>query len=203
MDKVRFGIIGFGHIGSQHARDILQGKTPKLELTAVADINPERLELARSMFGEKLLTFSTADDLIESGTVDGIVISVPHYLHPSIAIKAMENGLHVLVEKPAGVYTKQVAKMDACAKTHPELVYAIDFNQRTNPLYKKVKELIESGELGAMKRVIWIITNWYRSQSYYDQGGWRATWDGEGDFCSLSQCVGRELHLSMGPSAAF
>lgn len=187
MDKVRIGIIGFGHIGSQHARDILQGKTPLLELCAVADTDSERLELAKSMFGDKLKTFHTASELIESGSVDGVIVSVPHYFHPSIAIDAMEHGIHVLVEKPAGVYTKQVRKMDACAKVHPELVYAIDFNQRTNPIYKKVRELIQSGELGEMRRVIWIITNWYRSQSYYDQGGWRATWDGEGGGVLLNQ----------------
>ena len=104
-----------------------------------------------------------------------------------MAIEAMETGLHVIVEKPAGVYTKQVEEMNAVAAKHPELVYCMDFNQRTNPLYKKVKDLIDSGDLGEMTRVIWIVTDWYRSQSYYDQGGWRATWDGEGGGVLLNQ----------------
>lgn len=187
MNKVRLGIIGYGNIGSQHGRSIAAGKTPAVDLTAVADIDPERLKLAKSVFGEDLKTFDSAEALIHSGSCDAVLISVPHYYHPSMAIMAMEAGLHVLVEKPAGVYTKQVERMDAAAARHPELVYCMDFNQRTNPLYQKVKELLESGELGQMKRVIWIVTDWYRSQSYYDQGGWRATWDGEGGGVLLNQ----------------
>ena len=162
-----------------------------VELVAVADCRPERLQLAKDTFGEELSVFSTAEELIHSGKCEAVLIATPHYYHPSIAIKAMEAGLHVLVEKPAGVYTKQVRAMDEVAAKHPELVYCIDFNQRTNPVYQKVKELLESGELGQMKRVIWIITDWYRSQSYYDQGGWRATWDGEGGG------VGAVFHLKV------
>ena len=187
MSKVRLGIIGYGNIGSQHGRAIRDGKTPQVDLTAVADIDEKRLELAKSIFGEHLTTFTSASELIHSGLVDAVLIAVPHYEHPSLAIEAMEAGLHVLVEKPAGVYTKQVERMNEVASKHPELVYCMDFNQRTNPLYIKVKDLLESGELGEMKRVIWIITDWYRSQSYYDQGGWRATWDGEGGGVLLNQ----------------
>ena len=166
MSRVRLGIIGYGNIGSQHGRSMMAGKTPAAELTAVADVNPDRLKTARDNFGEGLKTFDNAGSLIHSGCCDGVLIAAPHYYHPSIAIEAMEAGLHVLVEKPAGVYTKQVERMDAVAAKHPELVYCMDFNQRTNPLYQKVKELLDSGELGQMKRVIWIITDWYRSQSY-------------------------------------
>lgn len=187
MNKVRLGIIGYGNIGSQHGRSIKAGKTPAVDLTAVADTNPERLKLARETFGEGIQVFNSSDELIKSGCCDAVLIAVPHYYHPSIAIEAMENGLHVLVEKPAGVYAKQVERMDETAKRHPELVYCMDFNQRTNPLYQKVKELLDSKELGEMKRVIWIVTDWYRSQSYYDMGGWRATWDGEGGGVLLNQ----------------
>lgn len=66
-------------------------------------------------------------------------------------------------------------------------VFSIMYNQRTNPVYQKLKDLIDSGELGELKRSIWIITNWYRSQSYYDAGGWRATWSGEGGGVLLNQ----------------
>ena len=187
MDKVRLGIIGYGKIGSQHGKSILAGKIPEVELAAVADVDPDRLSEAKKTFGDGLPVFETASALIHSGICEAVLISVPHYDHPSIAIEAMEAGLHVLVEKPAGVYTKQVERMDQTAREHPELVYCIDFNQRTNPLYQKVKDLLDSGELGQRKRVIWIVTDWYRSQSYYDQGGWRATWDGEGGGVLLNQ----------------
>lgn len=187
-NKVKLGIIGYGHIGSQHGRAIRDGKCPQVDLTAVCDIDPARLELAKKTNGENIRTFTDASELIHSGVCEAVIVAVPHYLHPSMAIEAMETGLHVIVEKPAGVYTKQVERMNAVAAKHPELVYCMDFNQRTNPLYKKVKDLIDSGDLGEMKRVIWIITDWYRSQSYYDQGGWRATWDGEGGGVLLNQC---------------
>ena len=186
-DKVKLGIIGYGHIGSQHGRAIRDGKCPQVNLTAVCDIDPARLELAKKTNGEDIQTFTDASELIHSGVCEAVIIAVPHYLHPSMAIEAMETGLHVIVEKPAGVYTKQVEEMNAVAAKHPELVYCMDFNQRTNPLYKKVKDLIDSGDLGEMTRVIWIVTDWYRSQSYYDQGGWRATWDGEGGGVLLNQ----------------
>ena len=159
-DKVKLGIIGYGHIGSQHGRAIRDGKCPQVDLTAVCDIDPARLELAKKTNGEGIQTFTDASELIHSGVCQAVIIAVPHYLHPSMAIEAMETGLHVIVEKPAGVYTKQVEEMNAVAAKHPELVYCMDFNQRTNPLYKKVKDLIDSGDLGEMTRVIWIVTDW-------------------------------------------
>lgn len=122
-DKVKLGIIGYGHIGSQHGRAIRDGKCPQVNLTAVCDIDPARLELAKKTNGEDIQTFTDASELIHSGACEAVIIAVPHYLHPSMAIEAMETGLHVIVEKPAGVYTKQVEEMNAVAAKHPELVY--------------------------------------------------------------------------------
>lgn len=187
MNKVKLGIIGYGKIGSQHAGSIMKGMVPEVELTAVADIDPARLEAAKKLCGENLKVYNSAEELIQSGSCEAVIVSTPHYYHPSMAIMAIEAGVHVLVEKPAGVYTKQVEEMNRVAAAHPDIVYCMDFNQRTNPLYKKLKDLIESGELGQVKRTIWIITDWYRSQSYYDMGGWRATWDGEGGGVLLNQ----------------
>lgn len=187
MDKVRLGIIGFGKIGSQHAKKLMAGAVEQCDLVAVADIEPKALENAKAIIGPQVKTFSTADALISSGCVDAILISAPHYFHPPYAIKGFEAGLHVLVEKPAGVYTRQVREMNEAAARHPELVFGIDFNQRTNPVYRKVKDMVEEGVVGPIVHVNWIITNWFRSQSYYDQGGWRATWAGEGGGVLLNQ----------------
>jgi len=187
MNSVRYGFIGFGKIGTQHVKELLKGGVPQCEVVAVADIDPDACKRAKEMLGDRVKTFDTAEGLIHSGLVDAIHICTPHYFHPTYAIMGMEAGLHVLVEKPAGVYTKQVREMDACAKRHPSLVYAMDFNQRTNPVYIKVKQMIDAGVLGEIQRVVWIITDWYRSQSYYDQGGWRATWKGEGGGVLLNQ----------------
>ena len=131
--------------------------------------------------------FSEGRELIESGVCDAVIIAVPHYQHPPLAVLAFQNHLHVMCEKPAGVYTLQVREMnEAAAKT--DRVFGMMFNQRTNCVYRKMHELVHSGELGAVKRVSWIITNWYRTQAYYDSGEWRATWAGEGGGVLLNQC---------------
>jgi predicted dehydrogenase len=126
--------------------------------------------------------------MLDSGLIDACIVAVPHYDHPRLAIACMERGIHVMVEKPAGVYTKQVEQMNAAAEKHPDVVYAMMFNQRTNHIYRKMKELVDSGKYGRIRRTNWIITNWYRTQAYYDSGAWRATWAGEGGGVLLNQC---------------
>lgn len=93
-----------------------------------------------------------------------------------------------MVEKPAGVYTKQVREMCEEAEKHPDVVFGMMFNQRTNCIYRKMRELVQSGKYGEIRRTNWIITNWYRPQAYYDSGDWRATWSGEGGGVLLNQC---------------
>jgi predicted dehydrogenase len=116
-----------------------------------------------------------------------VIVATPHYIHPDLTMDAMKCGLHVMSEKPAGVYTKQVRELIEFTKTSDK-TYAIMFNQRTNCVYRKLKELIDGGALGEMKRVTWLITDWYRPQCYYDSGAWRATWAGEGGGVLLNQC---------------
>ena len=187
MRKVRLGIIGLGNMGSGYVKMIKAGDCPEVEITAVADLREDRREWFRTVYPE-VPVFEEGHQLIDSGLCEAVMIEVPHYHHPEFAIYAMKHGLHVLSDKPAGVYTKQVKEMNEEAAKHPELVFAIMFNQRTNPLYIKMKELVSSGELGAIKRVNWIITDWYRTQIYYDSGAWRATWSGEGGGVLLNQC---------------
>lgn len=187
MRKVRLGIIGLGNMGSGYVKMIKAGDCPEVEITAVADLREDRREWFRTVYPE-VPVFEEGHQMIDSGLCEAVMIEVPHYHHPEFAIYAMKHGLHVLSDKPAGVYTKQVKEMNEEAAKHPELVFAIMFNQRTNPLYIKMKELVSSGELGAIKRVNWIITDWYRTQIYYDSGAWRATWSGEGGGVLLNQC---------------
>ena len=187
MDSVKIGVIGIGNMGSAHSKNIFDGNIPGLELAAVADLNPSRREWAAKTFSESLPVFCGGDELIRSGLADAVLIATPHYDHPPLAMAAFNASLHVLCEKPAGVYVKQVREMnEAAAKSG--CVFAMMFNQRTNCNYRKMHELVHSGKLGAIKRVSWIITDWYRTQSYYDSGGWRATWDGEGGGVLLNQC---------------
>lgn len=186
MDKVRFAIIGIGNMGTSHALNLSSGEIRGAELTAVCDTNPDRLKWAKEYLPETVLTFDTPEALFASGAMDAVLVATPHYDHPTLAVQAFESGYHVLVEKPAGVFTKAVREMnEAAAKSGKQ--FGIMYNQRTNPLYAKLRDLVLSGELGRIRRTNWIITNWYRSQSYYDSGGWRATWAGEGGGVLLNQ----------------
>ncbi|MDI9520904.1 MAG: Gfo/Idh/MocA family oxidoreductase [Bacillota bacterium] len=185
---ISLGVIGIGNIGSKHCRYIVDGETPEIVLTAVADRSGARRDWAKSELPKEVRIFSEGIDLIKSGCCDAVLIATPHYQHPGLAIQAFEQGLHVMCEKPAGVYTLQVRDMIKAADNHPELAFGMMFNQRANSMYIKILEMLKNGELGEIKRVNWLITDWYRTQAYYDSGAWRATWAGEGGGVLLNQC---------------
>ena len=186
MDKVRIGIIGIGNMGSSHLQRLNKGDVPEMVAAAVCDINPERLEWAEKNYPD-IPRFDDAEKMMDSGLVDAILVAVPHYDHPRLSIMGMKKGLHVMCEKPAGVYTKQVKEMNEVSK-HCNVKFGMMFNQRTNCLYRKLREIVQSGTYGEIRRTSWIINSWYRSQNYYDSGAWRATWSGEGGGVLLNQC---------------
>jgi predicted dehydrogenase len=185
-DKVRLGIIGLGTQGSTYAKMIADGDVPNTVIGAIADTDPE----VKTKAAELYPGVPFHDDyvaLLDSGDVDAVVTTVPHYLHPEMGIAALTRGIHALVEKPAGVYTAQVKELLAFAQAKPELTFAIMFNQRNNPLYRRLKEILDAGEIGAIRRSNWIITTWWRPQGYYEQSEWRATWGGEGGGVLVNQ----------------
>lgn len=184
---IRLGIIGAGNIGSVHVENIRSGKCPNLQITALADRRESRRAWAEQQVPGAAV-FREGTDLIRGGVCDAVLIATPHYQHPELAAAAFDAGLHVMCEKPAGVYTAQVREMIEAADRHPELTFGMMFNQRTNCVYRKLKELLDDGALGQIKRVNWIVTDWYRTQFYYDSGAWRATWAGEGGGVLLNQC---------------
>lgn len=173
-------------MGRLHSRVILGGEVPRLKLSAVCDTDPECLA-AIAPDDSTLHRFSDASALIASGTVDAVLIATPHYSHTTLGIEALQAGLHVLVEKPVSVH-KADAQALIAAHQREDQVFAAMFNQRTDPRYLKLRELIRGGELGAIHRINWIITDWFRAEGYYASGGWRATWAGEGGGVLLNQC---------------
>ncbi len=185
MQVVRLGVIGLGNMGKGHIEYMLNGGVKGAIVSAVSDNDPVRLQWAKERL-EHAALFTSPFEMMDSGQVDAVLIATPHYSHPELAIAAFERNLHVLCEKPAGVYTKQVSEMND-AWRRSKVKFSMMYNQRTNPIYVKLKELIDSGELGEVRRTNWIITDWYRSQSYYDSGTWRATWAGEGGGVLLNQ----------------
>ncbi|GAA1428352.1 Gfo/Idh/MocA family oxidoreductase [Microlunatus lacustris] len=184
--EVRLGIVGLGAQGSMYGRLIADGRVPGMVVGALCDTDPAALAAAAERH-PGVPTHTDHAALLASGDVDAVVTCVPHYLHPEMGIAALEAGIHALVEKPAGVYTRQVAELNAVAEQHPETTFAIMFNQRNNPLYQAIKKIVDSGELGAIRHTSWIITTWWRPQGYYDQSAWRATWGGEGGGVLVNQ----------------
>lgn len=167
-----------------YAKLLRDRKIPRMSLGAICDVDPTRATSA-DRYGAPFFNDYVA--MLDSGSIDAIVTTVPHYLHPSMGIAALQRDIHALVEKPAGVYTSQVNELLAFAQTKPNVTFAIMFNQRTNPLYVDLHALLVSSELGALRHTSWIITTWWRPQAYYDQSEWRATWGGEGGECSSTR----------------
>ena len=196
-NKIRFGLIGIGAQGGSYA-GILTGKgmgfpgmpapeiPPHCALGALCDIDPEKEKMCKEKYPE-IPFYTDWKEMVASGNVDAVITTVPHYLHHEIAIYCLEHGMNVLVEKPAGVRAKDVMAMNACAAAHPDVAFGIMFNQRTNKLYQKVKEIVASGELGEIRRSQWMINSWWRPDSYYQQSEWRATWGGEGGGVLVNQ----------------
>lgn len=186
MKKVRLGIIGLGAQGAAYAGFIKEGRVKNMEIGAICDTDPEKKVLAEEKYSN-VPFYGNYVDMLDSGDIDAVVTCVPHFLHPEMGIESLKRNIHALVEKPAGVYTKQVKELNEFAETKPELTFGIMFNQRTNELYQKVKEVIDNGDIGGIRRTNWIITTWWRPQGYYDQSAWRATWDGEGGGVLVNQ----------------
>lgn len=186
MSKVRLGIIGLGQQGGFYADLLKEGAAPSMALGAICDIDPAKQALAKEKYSD-VPVFADYKDMIASGNVDAVVTTIPHYDHIEVGIYALEHGMHLIGEKPAGVYTKQVKELLACADQHPELTFAIMFNQRNNPLYQRIREIVANGEIGAIRHTSWNITTWWRPQGYYNQSAWRATWGGEGGGVLVNQ----------------
>jgi predicted dehydrogenase len=169
-------------MGSAHVRMVTSGKVAGMEISAVCDRNPERKDLFPD-----IPFFDEPDALIASETVDAVLVATPHYDHTTVGVAVLKAGKHLLVEKPISVHKADCEKLIA-AHTDDSVVFSAMFNQRTDPRYRKLKELIDNGHLGEIRRVVWIITDWFRTRSYYASGGWRATWSGEGGGVLLNQC---------------
>lgn len=187
-EKVKLAVIGLGVMGRQHLRDVKN--LANTELVAVCDIDQTKADEFAGEYGVK--AYYDYQELLKHDGLEGIIIATPHYDHTPISIDAMQKGIHVMVEKPIAVHVKDAQKMidahEAAKAKYPNLVFAAMFMQRTYGYWKKIKSMIEEGELGKLVRATWLITSWFRPQTYYDNGGWRATWSGEGGGVLLNQC---------------
>ena len=186
MEKtISVGVIGIGNMGSAHVSAVGGGRIEGLRLAAVCDIDEERLKLCMEK-NPGVKGYVDWHELVRDPELDAVIIAVPHPLHATIAMEALQSGKHVLTEKPVDISVTKARQLNEVAK-NSDRIFAIMFNQRTNPLFAKAREIVQSGQLGQLQRSVWIITNWYRTQNYYNSGTWRATWSGEGGGVLLNQ----------------
>ena len=185
MEKVRIGIVGMGNMGKYHADYLIKGKVAHAELSAVCSTSPEKL----SAYKDSVAVFGNGEEMIRSGSIDAVLVATPHYQHTSLGICAIENGIHLMVEKPISAHKADAERLIEVSAQHPDIVFGGMFQLRTEPRYLKLKKLIADGDLGDIVRINWIITDWFRTEAYYASGGWRATWKGEGGGVLLNQCL--------------
>ena len=194
---MKVGIIGMGNMGAKYALMIAKGDVKGMELAAITRVTDERWDMIRQYVSPELMKFNSGDDMYaaiddNSLSVDAVIIVTPHYSHEELVKKAFERGISVLCDKPAGVYSRQARSMweayQSAKKSCPKLQYGFIFHQRTFPVYRKIKEIIDNKTYGNIKRVNWVITDWYRPDAYYESGKWRATWKYDGGGTLLNQC---------------
>jgi predicted dehydrogenase len=189
---IRIAVIGVGNMGSKYAQILQDGLIDGAQLSALTRVRGAYRELLQKSIDSGVPVFESADALfeaVENGSLalDAVIIATPHFAHEAIAVRAFENGLHVLCDKPSGVYSRQARLMEEAADESGK-VFSMVFNQRTLPVYIKLKELVESERYGALKRVNWVVTDWYRPEQYYKSSSWHATWDKDGGGVLLNQC---------------
>ena len=179
MHTIRMGIVGLGIMGRRYYAMLraLAG----VEVTALC---VRHLDTIDDLPGAK---FADYRRLCASGQIDAVIIATPHYSHPQVAIEALHRGIHVLVDKPLAVHVADGRRMLA-AHRDKTLRFGVMFQERSRPLHVTIKSMIQGGVLGAIRRVHWIVTDWFRSQAYYQSSPWRATWKGEGGGLLINQC---------------
>ncbi len=188
MKKIRFGIVGVGNQGTYYANSLFAaGEIENGVVSAICDISDVKIAaIKEKLKDDSIVYFHDYKEMVQSGICDAVLVETPHYSHTEIVKYCLKNGMPVICEKPAGVYTKEVREMNELA-AKCDTKFGMMFNQRTNCVYRKMREIIAEGGIGNLQRITWIITNWYRTQNYYDNGSWRATWDGEGGGVLINQ----------------
>lgn len=185
MNILKFGIIGIGNMGSAHLSCLKNGDIKNAVVVAACDNDDAKCKEIAEKYPD-IHVFNSAEELIDSGEIEAVIIATPHKFHSDIATYALQKGINVLVEKPVDITVTKAKVLNEIAQKSGK-VFGIMFNQRTNSLFCKARDIVKSGELGKLKRSVWIVTNWYRTQAYYDSGDWRATWSGEGGGVLLNQ----------------
>ena len=186
MDKMRIALIGVGVMGKKYAYMISGGEVPRTELTAMVCRNEKAAEWARELNGSPRI-FKNTDELFANPELyDGVLIVTPHKTHPELARRAFELGKDVMCDKPAGISIGDAMQMSSDAEKYGK-VYAMMFHQRLYPKYLRLKEILQNGEIGSLKRIMLVNTRYMRTAHYHHSGSWRSSWNGEGGGALINQ----------------
>lgn len=174
MDKIKFAVVGCGHIGKRHAEMI--EREPNAELTALCDVKPKE-ELGIEKYSVPF--FSNIDDLLRSDAdIDVVTICTPNGLHASMAIKALNRDLNVVIEKPMSLSIKDAEEILHLSLRRHRKVFCVMQN-RYSPPSVWMKNVLDSGILGKIY-LVQINCFWNRDERYYIPGGWHGTADLDG-----------------------
>ena len=187
-DKIRVALVGVGAMGSGYAGMIVSGKVKNMVLTGVVARNPKAQEWAASLVnigGLRPNIYRDVDDMFaHPDDFDAVLIVTPHKSHEEIAVRAFELGKHVLCDKPAGATIAQARNMTDASKKYDK-VYGMVFHQHTFPKYRYIKQVLENGELGDLKRILVVDTRYFRTAHYHKSGSWRSSWSRKRHPCRL------------------
>jgi predicted dehydrogenase len=179
---VRLGVIGLGNIAGKHIQNISSGEVANCDLAAVCSRQPDE-----SINDLGVPHFTDYRELLGSGLCDAVLIATPTFNHYEIGCAALGAGLHVMMEKPLGLSVLEGEKL--LTQLQLDQVFALMLNQRTDPLFRAMREVIDQGRLGSITRTHWTMTNWFRPEVYFQVSDWRATWRGEGGGLLVNQCI--------------
>ena len=145
---LKIAVIGIGNMGSQYAPMLALKKIVGLKLAAITRIGSRYIDRLENVINIGIPVYHSADELftaVEEGklTLDAVLIATPHYSHRDIALRAFQLNLHVLCDKPAGVYSRQAREMSQAAQKSGR-IYSLIFNQRALPIYQTLHDIVNS-----------------------------------------------------------
>lgn len=184
---LRLGIVGIGKIANDYISLIAENDVQEIEIAALCSRNMAHVREVAEQYGLKSVVFSDYTAMLHSGQIDAVLICTPHGQHPIMARQAIEAGIHVLVEKPVGIFADEVAEVVRLLQDRPGLICGVMYNRRASMAYRHVHDLVQNGSLGELVRASWIITNLYRTDAYYTSSPWRGSWENEGGGLLMTQ----------------
>ena len=180
---LRVGIVGCGCIFTMHATSA--NYLPNSTIVGVCDIKKDRADKAAKKYNCK--AYYDYKDLIKKENIDVVHVCIPHYLHPVVSKYAIEQGVHVLCEKPMSIKMEDALENVALAEKN-NVKYGIIFQCRYNDSAQLVKKQLESGALGKIISARVVLT-WCKPDSYYSLSDWKGTWDKEGGGVVIDQAI--------------